>query len=327
MKLPDTEWYWLAQHRRPYADGARGNMFEKFNLKEIAQYEEGIYDLAILHLDQQCFEEMIKTVGKGSVYRDFNNVIKDIPKIVIMHGTPYYPEMFTSDIKNENYRELGYTKDQVGMSSVLIEELKKAIGTNYLICNSEQATKQWGMGDLITHGMDADEWLDLPKEPRVVSMISPGGLDKYYDRAFLLVVKEMLQDKDIYHCHITVDVQFKNFNDYKEFLGRSLVYFNPTKESPMPRARTEAMFSGCCVVTTGNHGAEKFIKDGVNGFIIDRNKPEATANLIADLIADYQGTLKIGQEGKKTALELFSGERYRNDWVSYINNVLKDFNK
>ncbi len=98
--------------------------------------------------------------------------------------------------------------------------------------------------------MDPDEWFDLPKEPRVVTMISPGGLDKYYDRAFFMAIREELAERDIYHCHITVDWRAKDWEEYRVLLGRSLIYLNPTKESPMPRARTEAMFSGCCVLTT-----------------------------------------------------------------------------
>jgi len=168
--------------------------------------------------------------------------------------------------------------------------------------------------------MDPKEWLDLPKEPRVVTMISPGGLDKYYDRVFLRAVKDALEERDIYHCHITVDASFKYFEEYQEFLGRSLVYFNPTRESPMPRARTEAMLSGCCVVTTPHQDADTFIKDGENGFIIKRN-PEMVADLIEKLIFDYKNTIKVGQKGKETALEIFSMERYQKDWANIIEKV------
>ena len=326
MKLPDTEWFWLAQHRRPYSNGARGNFYEKYPLKNIPYYEEGKYDVAILHLDQQCFEESLWERGKGSVYREFNESIKDIPKIVIMHGTPYYPEQFSSDIREENYKEMGYTKDQVGMSSNLIEKCKEAIGDNIMISNSRQAAKEWGFGGSIIHGMPEDEWFDLPKEPRVVTMISPGGLDKYYDRAFLKAVKELLEEKDISHCHITVDAQFKNFDEYREFLGRSLLYFNPTRESPMPRARTEAMLSGCCVITTPHHDADEFIEDGVNGFLVPRTPTKVVA-LIEELLNDYKKAIKVGQAGKKMAQGIFSIERYQQDWIKFINSTLEKYGK
>jgi hypothetical protein len=325
-KIPNTKWFWLIQHRRPYSNGARGNMVEKYGIEWVPYYESGKYDLAILHLDQQCFENSLWERGKGSVYREMNETIQDIPKIVIMHGTPYYPEMFPCDITIDNFKELGFTEKQIGMSSELIRRAKEVIGNNILVCNSYRAKEQWGWGETIIHGMDAEEWLDLPKEPRVVTMISPGGLDRYYDRTFLRAVKDLLEEKDIEHCHITVDAQFKTFDEYREFLGRSLLYFNPTRESPMPRARTEAMFSGCCVITTPSQDADTFIKNGENGFLIKRN-PEQVVNLIVELLNDYPRAVKIGEEGRKTALQIFSGDRYRNDWTNLINKVLNNYGK
>ena len=302
MKLPNTEWFWISQYKRQYQDSARGDMLKKFNIKMIPYYEKGMVDLAILHLDQQCLNQELWERGKGTVYRELNEVIQDIPKIVIMHGTPYWPEEASS--------------------LELVERFKKIVGDNIVVVNSHKAAQQWGIGEAIIHGIDKNDWLDLPKEPRAVTMISPGGLDKYYDREFLRYIQEELQERGIAHCHITVDVNFKNFDDYREFLGRSLIYINPTRESPMPRARTEAMFSGCCVLTTPHQDADTFIEDGVNGFLIRRN-PKMVADLVEKLLADYDNTCKIGQAGRQTALELFSIERYQQDWESLIKRVLK----
>lgn len=309
LKFPWAEFDWLYQHRRQYSQGPRGAEMEKM-FSWVTAYEPGQYDLAILHLDQQCVEPGILEMGKGSLYRHLNEVITDIPKIVIMHGTPYYPEMFAN-------------------AQDIVNKVNELVGDNYFICNSHRALKQWGRENdpksrVIIHGMDPNEWWDLPKEPRVVTMISPGGLPAYYDRQLLEYVREALAEKDISHCHITVDYSPNSFDEYRDFLGRSLVYFNPTRESPMPRSRTEAMLSGCCVVTTPNQDADRFIKDGVNGFLVPRN-PQDIANLIEGLIHDYDRAIRIGQEGKKTALELFNWDRYQADWADYINFVLTDW--
>lgn len=328
FKIPNTQWTWLIQHRRPYSPTPRGDLFKIYEVREVPEYVSGDYDVALLHLDQQCFEASLWERGKGSLFRQVNDAIKDIPKIVIMHGTPYYPESFNCDITAENYKELGFTKDQIGMSSELILMFKEAVKEMAaIVFNSYTAQRQWGFADdpravTIWHGLDPEEWYDLPKEPRVVTMISPGGLDKYYDRTFLRAVKEALAEKDIEHCHITVDAVFKNWDEYRTFLGRSLVYFNPTKESPMPRSRTEAMLSGCCIVTTPHQDADMYIKDGENGILVPRN-PQVVANIIEGLIYDYKKAIEIGQAGKKTALELFSGERYRKDWSELLAKVIK----
>jgi glycosyltransferase involved in cell wall biosynthesis len=328
-KIPDTELYWLVTPRRTFSSMPRGD-YEKYkNFKGyVPYYEKGKHDVAILHLDQQCLEPQLWERGKGSLFRELNKVITDIPKIVIMHGTPYYPEMFGSDITEENYSKLGFTKDQVGMSAELINLFKEAVkDCDKIIFNSHTAQKQWGFHDdprakTIIHGLEEKDWWDLPKEPRVVTMISPAGLDKYYDRTFLRAVKEELETRGIYHCHITVDVRFSNWDEYRKFLGSSLIYFNPTLESPMPRARTEAMLSGCCVITTLNQDSETFIKDGVNGYRAIRN-PKYIADLCEGLINNYNKAIEIGQEGRKTALKLFNHERYMNEWREVLDELTK----
>lgn len=322
----------MVNHRRKYSELPRGAMIEKFGIEYVPHYEKGKYDVALLHLDQQCLEEKLWEGGKGSVFKELSPLITDIPKIVIMHGTPYYPEMFGSDIRPETYKEMGFTESQINMSSSLIQTFKEITKDfDIIIFNSKTALRQWGFENdprarAIWHGMDEDEWRDLPKEPRVVTMISPGGMPKYYDRDLLKAVKEELQERSIEHCHITVDAQFTNWDEYRNFLGRSLLYFNPTRESPMPRSRTEAMFSGCCVISTLNQDSEEFIKDGVNGFRAIRN-PKYIADVIEKLLSDYDLAIKIGQEGKKTALELFSGERFRKIWSDLLTEVIEKHGK
>ena len=329
MQIPNTKWDWLVQHRRQYSAFPRGEIMEKYGVDWVPHYEKGKYDFALLHLDQQCFEESLWERGKGSLFREVNSVIgNDIPKIVIMHGTPYYPEAFPSDIGTNNYKELGFTEDQINMSSILIKRFHEVTKDfSAIIFNSKKAQKQWGMADdprakTIWHGLNPNEWYDLPKEPRVVTMISPAGLDKYYDRTFLRAVKELLAEKNIHHCHITSDATFKSWEEYRQFLGRSLVYFNPTLESPMPRSRTEAMLSGCCVITTPHQDADEYIKNGENGLLVSRN-PQLVADLIEGLIHDYKKAITLGQAGKKTAIELFSKERYHKEWSEVINKIIK----
>lgn len=302
---PYADFFWLIQYKRPFNKTTRG----EFPVTMVDHYEPGFYDLAILHLDQQCFEpKEIWQRGKGVLYRDLNEAITDIPKIVINHGTPYWPEEWPSDLED-------------GCSTALIERMKKAIGNNTMVINSRTAAKQWGFGTPIIHGLNPDDWWDLPKERRVVTMISPGGLDMYYDRQFLSAVKERLEEEDIIHCHITVDWHSKDWDDYRDFLGRSLVYFNPTRQSPMPRSRSEAMLSGSCVITTGNQDASDFIEHGVNGFITPRN-PDEAVRLIKQCLENYDKSIEIGQRGKETAKKLFAMDRYRDDWVKLLNKVL-----
>ena len=63
------------------------------NVKWVSGYEKGKYNLAVLDIDQQCVDPRI---GKGQLYRMLDKAIDDIPKIVINHGTPCWPENWES---------------------------------------------------------------------------------------------------------------------------------------------------------------------------------------------------------------------------------------
>lgn len=304
VKFPFAKFSWLRTWRRGYSEKIRGDIMAKHGVEWVTEYEPGKYDAAILHLDQQCFEAGIWDRGKGTIYRELNEVITDIPKIVLMHGTPYYPESYPDP-------------------EVLKAKLRAVLGDNFMVVNSHKAKEQWGIerSRAIIHGMHPEEWWDLPKEPRVVTMVSPGGLPMYYDRTFLQHVKEALEEHGISHCHISVDWQSESWDDYRNFLGRSLIYFNPTRESPMPRSRTEAMLSGCCVITTPTQDADTFIEDGVNGFLCKRN-PDDVVKKVLHLMQNYDEAIRIGQAGKETAKRIFHHDRYAQEWYQMLCDVV-----
>lgn len=276
-------------------------------------YEPGKYDLAILHLDQQCVNP---DIGKGHLYRQLNEVITDIPKIVINHGTPMYDEYCPEDmvINGGKVQTRKGERDLAGM--------KQMIGDNFMIVNSYKAVERWGWGYPLIHGMDKDDWLDLPKEPKIVCSLSPGGLDKYYNRSLLTAIKGAVKEKTgIDIIHTNVNHQIEDWQDYKELLGTSLIAIYPFLDSPMPRSRTESMLSGACVLSSKHHNADEFIKHGENGFIVPDN-PLSYATAISDLINYcYEDTVKIGQAGKKTAQELFKIDDYLDELYTILTEV------
>lgn len=306
-----VEFYWLENNVRKWTKYSPRPMPDYLNW--VTHYEPGKYDVAILHLDQQAADPLI---GKGQLYRQLNEVIQDIPKIVINHGTPMWDEQFTEEMVVNG----GLVHTSKGPRE--IDGIKKIVGDNFMIVNSYDAVKRWGWGYPLIHGMDTDEWWDLPKEPRATVMVSPGGLDKYYNRQLLTYIKARVKELtglDVYH--ITVNYKCQDWDDYRQFIGKSLIYINPTLDSPMPRSRTEAMLSGCCVLTSKYHGAEEFIEHGKEGFIVKDN-PLDYAQTVEQLISHhYKEAVEIGQAGKRKAEKLFNGDRYRKDLYNIITQV------
>lgn len=304
LKFPFVEWHWLMQYkRRNFSHAIRGDIAGMFQY--VSSYQSGVYDAAILHLDQDCLDPVSWDVGKGSLYREMDQVITDVPKFVVMHGTPFRPEA------HPPYCDPHW----------MVARLDEVLGDNRLIVNSHQAARQWKRGTTIIHGLDPSEWFDFKKVPRVITTLSPSGMAAYYDRPFLEEVRTALRKRDIMHCQIGVDHTPRNWDEYRELIGSSLIYFNPTRESPMPRARTEAMLSGACIVTTPYHDADTFIQDGINGFLIDRD-PTMVVDLIESLISEPQRAIAIGQRGKETARCLFGWQRFAKTWEELLNKSL-----
>jgi len=294
--LKDVQFDLLINTCREWAENSRPL---PENVKNVSYYEPGKYDLAILDLDQQCID--IDRSCKGLLYRELNAIIKDIPKIVINHGSPVWPELY-------NQKEI-------------VNKIMQLVGSNTMVVNSHQAKEDWGSGEVIWHGMGLDEWKDLPKDPRIVTSVSPAGLDAYYNRKLYKATDKELGKHGIQIVHFRIHAMFQDWDDYKDYLGRSLIYFDYSLHTPMNRAKTEAMLSGCCVVTAKNHDVERYINHGENGFIT-LNNPVTASNLLLELIEDYDRCIKVGQAGKKTAQKLFNRERYRQDWLALIKNVL-----
>lgn len=281
----------------------------------VTHYEPGKYDLAILHVDQQHVDPRI---GKGQLYRQLNEVIQDIPKLVCNHGTPMWDGYYTEEFVING----GEVHTPKGL--IKLDGMKKLIGDNFMLVNSYESVERWGWGYPLIHGMDKNEWFDLAKEPRVVLSLSPGGLDKYYNRELVTAIKGAVYEKshiDVQHINVNIKFEEDNWNQYREFIGSSLINISPYKDSPMPRSRTEAMLSGAVVLTSRYHGAEDFIEHGVDGFVVPDN-PLSYANAIHHLInGNYREAIAIGQRGKAKAQRLFNVDRYIDDLYNIIVQV------
>lgn len=305
---------WVAgPENDPPARPEPSTWLSKDQFEWVTAYEPGKYDVAILNVDQQ---HVNPDIGKGHLYKQLNATIQDIPKIVINHGTPNYAEMYEEDFVING----GEVQESQGKR--YIPGMKELIGDNFMIVNSYEAVKRWGWGYPIIHGLDPKEWWDLPKEPRITISLSPGGLDDYYNRQLLSYIKTRVREKvgtDI--SHITVNYKAKSWDDYRFFLGSSLIYINPTKDSPMPRSRTEAMLSGCCVLTSKYHNADEFIQHGKNGFIVPDNPLSYAEALYQLLNYNYRECLEIGKKGRETAIKLFDINRYHKDVWEVLTGV------
>ena len=303
-------------------------------LKPLAALDLRDFDLAILHFDEFC---VAPNRSGGKLSSDWGDPFKYLmaefpgPKVAICHGTPMFHGAYTMNAAlSENLQVVEEERQR------LVELMKNTL----VICNSHQARKEWGFhrSKTIWHGFDPAEYPPAAYQRKVIT-VAGNMLQRPHYRGYFLY-QEVLGRLSC-ECHYLGDElpnrvrawptdrgMYSNSNDYASakflnyvtFLRMYSIFFNPTLRSPMPRTRGEAMLCGLAVVTTNNHDVDQFIRNGENGFY--SNDPRELADIISRLAQDEALAHRIGQEGRRTAMDVFHLDRYHADWLSTVGDLL-----
>lgn len=254
----------------------------------INAYVPGIYDAVICHVDEVTW----RYPQMAPQFRELRGIVKE-PIIVINHGTP---------------------DDEIDAHM-----MRDWLDGCHMVVNSRQAARDWGWGTPIIHGYDAAEWVanPMPREPRIVTCIT--GRSMFHDTYNGWDILEGLRYALPITC-IGLDVRPQDFDAYRRELGAGTIYANPTRRSPMPGARTEAMLMGLCVVSFKNHDANAYIIDGHTG-------------LLAESEAEFEDKLRwawahpgdarrIGLAGAEAARQYFGVDRFCREWLTLLREVV-----
>ena len=87
----------------------------------------------------------------------------------------------------------------------------------------------------------------------------------------------------------------------------------------MPGARTEAMLSGCCVVSVPGNDVDRYIINGKTGFIVE-TYTEAR-NVLLGLLNCRERAWQIGQAGREAARKLFAKDLFVNEWLDVLHSL------
>lgn len=283
------------------------------------------FDLAILHFDENVLHpaEGATAIGAdwGKTFRFLRQHLT-IPQVAVCHGTRKAADRFD------------------GQEAARQAEASRAAMVGLLadvpvVVNSHQAQAEWAFRQsrVIWHGFDPQEFPARhgpPNRPaRILTLPQDALAERPYCRGLDLLdrvadsVNAPLERLRVPEPNLLLGGNAyarAKFAHYVAALHRFDIYFNPTLHSPMPRSRGEAMLCGLATINADSHDADRFIENGINGYIAD--SPEELAGHLRRLAGDPDLAWRIGRAGRETAVRVFHVDRYLGDWRRLIRDVL-----
>jgi glycosyltransferase involved in cell wall biosynthesis len=106
-----------------------------------------------------------------------------------------------------------------------------------------------------------------------------------------------------------------------EFISNYRFFFNPIRYTSHGLAVCEAMMSGIPVIGMATTEMPTVITNNVNGYIhADISK---LIDKMQELLADREQAIKLGVEGRKTAMERYNINRFVQDWEQTFEQVIQ----
>jgi glycosyltransferase involved in cell wall biosynthesis len=138
------------------------------------------------------------------------------------------------------------------------------------------------------------------------------------DSAYFAELQTLVRDLDLTgHFHFA-----GGLSDLREHLAAADVFVLPSRSEGFSNAIVEAMAASLPVVATNVGGNAEAVQDGVSGFVVPSEDPEALAAAIVQLLNDPASAKKMGVAGKMLTIEKFTAEAMMQQITGTYGNLL-----
>ena len=112
----------------------------------------------------------------------------------------------------------------------------------------------------------------------------------------------------------------------RQLLIRSHIFALPTfyPYEGQPISIIEAYAAGCAVLTTDHSGIFDIFTPALNGWQVDKASQKSVEAALAYCLANKAEVKKVGQFNAASAREKFTTERYNDELLSIMENLLHD---
>jgi glycosyltransferase involved in cell wall biosynthesis len=115
---------------------------------------------------------------------------------------------------------------------------------------------------------------------------------------------------------------FLNGQELLKAMQASDIFVTASKSENMPLSVLEAMAAGLPVVAAAEKGLPEIVKDGVNGFLVEADRPDLMAHKLYKLASQPKLMLKFGMASQTEARQ-YSKEAVTQKLVNSYNQLIK----
>lgn len=306
-------------------------------------------DILCFDTHERCQSQMAKTGHNfySFRYKDckvWNTAFADIPENYYPIDNLYESLDFDFILSQSKFGQLQISKQiqqQTGLPIVHLEhtiptsnytpeqiEMFKSIWGDYNVFISEYARDSWGFGDtdcpVIVNSIDHNFFkpVEVESDETVFTV-----QNDFINRDYCLNYQGWQRIISGFSGKVLGDTKglsqpADSLEHLRDEYNKCAVYINTTTESQMPTAILEAMACGKPVVSTATCSIPSFIKHGENGFLT--NDEEEFKGYIQQLLDDKDLRTKIGQAARETVLDVFSEQKYIDNWNNVFRKVYED---
>jgi len=114
-----------------------------------------------------------------------------------------------------------------------------------------------------------------------------------------------------------------NDDKFKELI-ESDIFLHPTLNDAFPLVLLEAMQSSLPIVSTFEGAIPEIVDDGITGFLVEKNNPEALAEKIEILINNPDLRKRMGEAGRKKILENYTLDIFEKNMKGVFDEILNN---
>lgn len=143
------------------------------------------------------------------------------------------------------------------------------------------------------------------------------GREEYVQKIKNDIIKSNLKDNVIWESSIE-----------QKYLGEIYkmadIFLLPTEYEIFGMVLLEAMYYGLIVLTTNNGGAKTLIRNGKNGYVLDKNDINSWVKVIENYVYNRSNFEVVKEEAKRTVENKFTWDKLANKFIEEYGRLTKN---